>query len=573
MIKPLLKNSSRLLFFLVFFNLISISQYAQQKIFAVARDEGFFEIDLSNCSFKSFNILPNINYSDVALCPSGAFYAIEASNTKLYRIDTTTKTSTFIGNLSGTYNNLVCGKDNFLYGIESGMLKKINPTTLAETSIGSPLNFGPQGDLTFYNDSIFFTTTLSSLGYIDSSSSSFSSGLIGSYNQPTVVSLGLANYYEQSANDACQITPILLASGSKTGIGVNPNSGVYRANTNIGAFSVICPDIIDKFIEGLTSEAEWLTTEEYKTAGRDTSIAICQTDTLLSLFKLLPDVRLKNGTWEHNQLSIVNDSLLFQESSPFGTYIVKYVLCGDTSTIAINVNSNTPVFDASIIVAPDTFFCANDSVFIGTEAIFSSYKWNDNHTSPKVMISDSPGTYTLYAKNNEGCIAYDSLVVTEIIDSISLGNDTSLCLGGSIILGVENRFSSYLWNVDADTNIILVNKEGEYFLTVTNSFNCPYSDAVNIEFEQCGPFIPNSFTPNGDGLNDLFLIPYLDVDLDNFAFSILDRWGNNLFVTQNHLGGWNGIIGDTGILAQQDVYVWKVVSEKINRIGIVSLIR
>lgn len=96
-------------------------------------------------------------------------------------------------------------------------------------------------------------------------------------------------------------------------------------------------------------------------------------------------------------------------------------------------------------------------------------------------------------------------------------------------------------------------------LTVTNQYNCTNSTTrlINIRTERT-VYIPNAFTPNGDGVNDKFM-PYASGDFLNadFQMRIFDRWGNKLLFTGDINQGWNGIY--KGELCQRDVYVYSII--------------
>jgi gliding motility-associated-like protein len=70
-------------------------------------------------------------------------------------------------------------------------------------------------------------------------------------------------------------------------------------------------------------------------------------------------------------------------------------------------------------------------------------------------------------------------------------------------------------------------------------------------------YVPNAFTPTGDGINDIF-IPIIDgIDPESYEFMIFNRWGELIFQTNNPQKGWDGT--HRGVNAQQDVYVWKII--------------
>jgi len=104
------------------------------------------------------------------------------------------------------------------------------------------------------------------------------------------------------------------------------------------------------------------------------------------------------------------------------------------------------------------------------------------------------------------------------------------------------------------------NVEGCYdssFMTVT-----VYEDIIY--------YVPNAFTPNGDGTNDIFL-PVLTSGIDlttDYEFSIFNRWGEQVFMTTDPLQGWDGFYPNIGTFidlegtennkAQDGVYTWKI---------------
>ena len=69
-------------------------------------------------------------------------------------------------------------------------------------------------------------------------------------------------------------------------------------------------------------------------------------------------------------------------------------------------------------------------------------------------------------------------------------------------------------------------------------------------------FIPNSFTPNGDGTNDIFSVKGLGFKLEGFSMELFDRWGHSLFFTKDVTKGWDGTV--KGQPAQDGVYVYKI---------------
>ena len=115
----------------------------------------------------------------------------------------------------------------------------------------------------------------------------------------------------------------------------------------------------------------------------------------------------------------------------------------------------------------------------------------------------------------------------------------------------------------------------EYQLTVITDKGCPAT--ANVDIQVFGAIhLPKAFTPNGDGLNDIFrILPPVSVTVS--YFSVYDRWGNPVFSTANSGIGWDGSYN--GKQQPTGTYVWEVeyldpiLNKKIKQNGTVILIR
>jgi gliding motility-associated-like protein len=94
-------------------------------------------------------------------------------------------------------------------------------------------------------------------------------------------------------------------------------------------------------------------------------------------------------------------------------------------------------------------------------------------------------------------------------------------------------------------------------LTVVNQYGCQDEITEEIVITPYFTFYaPNCVTPNGDGLNEVFLPIGEGWDLNQFDLWIFDRWGLMFHHTTNPYGGWDGTKNDHKV--QEDTYVWKV---------------
>jgi gliding motility-associated-like protein len=93
----------------------------------------------------------------------------------------------------------------------------------------------------------------------------------------------------------------------------------------------------------------------------------------------------------------------------------------------------------------------------------------------------------------------------------------------------------------------------EYTLTVTDKSGCVLRDSLKLTLLPDLLLIPTAFSPNTDGLNDIFRP--LNKNLSKIAFQIYDRWGEKVYETDAVGEGWDGTY--KGVKQPIGVYVWK----------------
>ncbi len=111
----------------------------------------------------------------------------------------------------------------------------------------------------------------------------------------------------------------------------------------------------------------------------------------------------------------------------------------------------------------------------------------------------------------------------------------------------------------------IYNNAGEYevYLVAKNNYGCEGITKRKIKIEPVyALFIPNTFTPDNNGVNDIFTVKGVGIDDKNFKMIIFDRWGEKIFETTDIYKGWDGST-KKGSKAKQDVYVYKIYTQDI----------
>lgn len=152
------------------------------------------------------------------------------------------------------------------------------------------------------------------------------------------------------------------------------------------------------------------------------------------------------------------------------------------------------------------------------------------------------GTYTVTVRDSYDCPMEASGDVSEPPPfAIALGPDQKLCpeTDAPIVLRASDGVS-FFWHPTGDTaRSITVKSAGTHRVTAKNKAGCEASAATKV-VEVCPPrlFVSNSFTPNGDGINDLYAI-YGEY-FSNFHMFIFNRWGEIIFESKDKYKVWDG---------------------------------
>lgn len=186
-----------------------------------------------------------------------------------------------------------------------------------------------------------------------------------------------------------------------------------------------------------------------------------------------------------------------------------------------------------------------------------TYEWQDGSSESSYMVEQS-GTYTVDI-SYEDCTKTETVVVeiSPPLPVIDLGPDFQICKGESVTLEVPDDGNIYEWQDGSIGNSFTIDQTGDYSVKVSNSCGTVEDEIsifVNEYLDVPNPVLmPSGFTPNGDGLNDVFK-PQLSGLINDYQFIVYNRWGQIIFETKNPDVGWTGFSGRTE--AQMGVYVW-----------------
>jgi len=153
------------------------------------------------------------------------------------------------------------------------------------------------------------------------------------------------------------------------------------------------------------------------------------------------------------------------------------------------------------------------------------------------------------------CTAIETVeVLTISLPEIELGDNLQGCLNEVVRIGsLALDTYDFIWNTGATSSTLTVSEPGEYSVTATNDCGS-ISDTVEVSFIECNYyiFIPNTFTPDADGTNDVWKVEA--INLDSYDIKIFDRWGNVVFSSTDPDEVWTGEVVGGDYYARNGIY-------------------
>jgi len=226
------------------------------------------------------------------------------------------------------------------------------------------------------------------------------------------------------------------------------------------------------------------------------------------------------------------------------------------------------------IVQKDTTVCFGQSVNLQPQLqgfklqdSITSYYWQTpmgNFTTATAnFLATQPGSYTVQATINKRFKAATNFTVNwvpEPPDSSFLPDSLALWPGQPQLLSVpEITGATYQWSNGDTTSYSTIGQPGMYTLQITTP--CWQHNEQFLAFQSnCGErvFIPNAFTPDGDGTNDFFEI---FGPLQPFSLIVTDRWGKIVYQTDNYQNNWDGT--SRGMALPAGVYSYRILYSKL----------
>lgn len=278
-------------------------------------------------------------------------------------------------------------------------------------------------------------------------------------------------------------------------------------------------------------------------------------------------------TWTNYNISDPNSLTPTVNPTVDTTYHVTAVnSTGCTSEADVRVLVSQPF----TVTVSDAEVCSGQSVQLHASGA-AHYEWSPAAGLSSTTIAnplafpEMTTTYQVTGTGNDNCFTdtKTATVTVHPLPVINAGEDIELGVGSSIVLPatgssditqIEWSPATYLSCINCLTPVATPKQSATYRVTVSNAFGCRSVDDINIKMvcESGVTFLPNTFTPNGDGQNDIFYIRGKGIKSVK-TFRIFNRWGQQVFERTNFgiedpLYGWDGKVN--GQPSNPDVFIY-----------------
>ena len=244
---------------------------------------------------------------------------------------------------------------------------------------------------------------------------------------------------------------------------------------------------------------------------------------------------------------------------PEGSYVL---VVTDTNNCQSAVGPIDIVYNPGPTINSDNVAVSNESCLGNDGAITGlsvsgtnlTYSWNGTDQGQADLVDAAAGTYTLVVEDENGCSDTYGPVTIEAdeVPTLTVDPNYSEILSGEEVtltatLNPSNPDAEIVWSpgidlscVTCDATTASPDESTSYLATFTTIEGCEITDTAFIFVEEQCPevFIPNIFSPNGDGENDVLCVE--GACISDFTFQIFNRWGEKLFYTESLTDCWDG---------------------------------
>ncbi len=243
----------------------------------------------------------------------------------------------------------------------------------------------------------------------------------------------------------------------------------------------------------------------------------------------------------------------------------RYILAVDLEGCVVHDTIEITAMPApDIDLGADRDICPEQTIVL--DASYGSrslYSWNTGESTPSISVT-SAGIYWVEVISEHRCVGRDTLDLSYYPKPVvSLGPDTAVCEETPLLLNpFRINTDSLLWSDGSVGNVLSIKYGGTYLVTAINKCGTG-TDTIRVKDIFCDIWMPNAFTPNSDGVNDVFRALGNLGSVSGFGLGIYNRWGERVYFSEDRYRGWDGFY--KGTPAPLGTYVYSLEFERDGR--------
>jgi gliding motility-associated-like protein len=225
------------------------------------------------------------------------------------------------------------------------------------------------------------------------------------------------------------------------------------------------------------------------------------------------------------------------------------------ASVLINVVTEIPFFD----LGEERLLCRDQPLQLDANIPEGlGYLWNTGSTNPLLPVS-AEGTYAVEVTTLCATLTDSVRVVNGEPAIPAYPRNARICEGDTLSIGPDVDDSLFLIWEDGEINSPRIADRGGRYTAEVSSL-CGIRE-INVDVEafncDCDIYVPNAFTPNEDGLNDLFG-PEVYCSYDTYEFAVFNRWGEEVFRSSSPEQRWNGSNSGDAYYGENALYIWRL---------------
>jgi gliding motility-associated-like protein len=249
-----------------------------------------------------------------------------------------------------------------------------------------------------------------------------------------------------------------------------------------------------------------------------------------------------------------SSSLIVTETGTYSVTVTSPIGCVSQDEVEIEV-FEYPEVELGLAVA----LCEGESHILNAGGPELNYVWSTGATTPEITVTTT-GQYFVTVDNGV-CESMDGVsVIFNPLPVRPFAEEGTFCFGFppyTLELDAGNPGYTYVWNTGETNQVINVPSPGFIQVQITSDFGCSISYGILID-EVCpgSVYIPNSFSPDGDGINDAWMV--YGENIESLEVSIFSRWGEMFFWSNEINKPWIGQRRDGEYFVEPGAYVYLV---------------